>query len=53
MKTKECVNCGDSFVAGEGYPVEQNHQWECCCSAECWKRFCGVGDDEGLVFVEM
>lgn len=33
---KECVNCGEEFKEGEGYP---EGKFECCCSIECWIEF--------------
>lgn len=33
---KECVNCGDLFENGDGYPEGKG---ECCCSIECYIEF--------------
>ncbi|WP_077616916.1 hypothetical protein [Caenibacillus caldisaponilyticus] len=33
---KKCINCGDSFEDGEGFP---ENKWECCCSEKCWLEF--------------
>ncbi|MCL6615866.1 MAG: hypothetical protein K6T39_01855 [Anoxybacillus ayderensis] len=36
---KVCVNCGDEFNNGEGYPIDEEAKWECCCSLSCWLEF--------------
>ncbi|WP_077616821.1 hypothetical protein [Caenibacillus caldisaponilyticus] len=53
---KKCINCGDSFEDGEGFPEVKNHKWECCCSEKCWLEFLDgdeleISDDDEIPMI--
>ena len=49
-KKENCVNCGNEYAPGTGYPKENKRKWECCCSLECWCEFNGT--EEKPVFID-